>query len=92
MANFEVLNLMKWLGFTVHRQVRPVDLFVGDRLRAFRINAGETIEGIATYLAINPTIVRRFETGRQRVSAARLYMLAKRFDVPVAAFFPIGGG
>lgn len=72
-------------------QVKPVDVFVGNRLRETRINAGETIEDIAVYLAIKPTVVRRFEMGRQRVSAARLFMLAKRFDIPVAAFFPIGG-
>ncbi len=64
-----------------------VDRHVGERIRERRTLLGFTQEQLADALDISYQQVQKYETGANRVSAGRLFQIAKRLDVPVAYFF-----
>ncbi|MFA7275369.1 MAG: helix-turn-helix transcriptional regulator [Pseudobdellovibrionaceae bacterium] len=65
----------------------PVDVFVGQRLRARRNLIGITQENLAEAAGITFQQVQKYEKGRNRLSASRLFQFARVLDVPVAFFF-----
>ena len=66
---------------------KRVDDHVGERIRERRTMMGLTQEHLAKALDISYQQVQKYETGANRVSAGRLYEIAKRLDVDVAYFF-----
>ncbi len=67
--------------------VHPVDLHVGRRLRARRRLLGLTQETLANSVDIRFQQIQKYESGANRISASRLWSLAKALDVPVSYFF-----
>lgn len=65
----------------------PVDLHIGQRLRHRRWLEGLTQQQVAQAIGTRFQQVQKYETGANRVSAARLWELAKALDVPVWFFF-----
>jgi transcriptional regulator with XRE-family HTH domain len=65
----------------------PVDIHVGRRLRQRRWALGVTLEEVASRLGVKPQQVQKYETGRNRMSASRLWAVARAVDVPVSYFF-----
>ena len=65
----------------------PIDTHVGRRLRARRRLLGLTQEALATAVDIKFQQIQKYESGSNRVSASRLWALAKALDVPVSYFF-----
>lgn len=65
----------------------PVDTHVGQRLKTLRILRGLTQTDLAKPLNISFQQVQKYELGRNRISASKLYMIAGKLDVPVAYFF-----
>lgn len=65
----------------------PVDKHVGTRVRAARTELGYSQEFVADRLGISFQQVQKYERGFNRISASRLYELAKIFRKPVAFFF-----
>ena len=65
----------------------PVDIHVGNRLRARRILLGISQEKLADSVDLTFQQVQKYERGTNRISASRLYQFAKILDVPVAYFF-----
>ncbi len=65
----------------------PVDVHVGQRIRARRSLMGISQEKLA--MAVNLTFqqIQKYERGANRVSASRLYQFGKILNVPVAYFF-----
>lgn len=77
-----------------HRQVRlppgvphPVDIHVGDRLRARRTILGYTQNGLAETVGLTFQQIQKYERGINRIGASRLYHLAQVLGVPVGYFF-----
>jgi len=66
---------------------KRVDEYVGERIRARRTTMGLTQENLAQTLNISYQQVQKYETGANRVSAGRLYEIARRLDVEVGYFF-----
>lgn len=66
---------------------RRVDRHVGERIRERRTLLGLTQEQLAAALNISYQQVQKYETGANRVSAGRLYEIAKELDCNVALFF-----
>ncbi len=66
---------------------KKVDNHVGERIRERRTMMGLTQEHLAQALNISYQQVQKYETGANRVSAGRLYEIAKRLEVDVAYFF-----
>lgn len=65
----------------------PIDLFVGNRVRQRRRLIGMTQQGLAEAVNIRFQQIQKYESGANRISASRLWELAKALGVPVAYFY-----
>ena len=65
----------------------PVDLHVGTRLRQQRRARGLSQTELGGRLGISFQQLQKYETGRNRISASRLWELADVLGVPVTCFF-----
>jgi transcriptional regulator with XRE-family HTH domain len=66
---------------------RRVDAYVGGRIRERRTEMGLTQENLATALQISYQQVQKYEAGTNRVSAGRLFEIARKLEVDVAYFY-----
>ncbi len=66
---------------------KRVDDHVGERIRERRTELGRTQEELGRALAISYQQVQKYETAANRVSAGRLYELARELEVDIAYFF-----
>jgi transcriptional regulator with XRE-family HTH domain len=66
----------------------PIDTHVGHRIRAERILAGQSQMELGAQIGVQFQQVQKYETGANRVSASKLWLIAASLDRPVAAFFP----
>ncbi|WP_168073343.1 helix-turn-helix domain-containing protein [Caulobacter sp. SSI4214] len=64
-----------------------VDLHVGGRVRMRRKMLGVNQESLAAALGLTFQQVQKYERGANRVSASKLYDIAKTLQVPVSYFF-----
>ncbi len=78
---------MDQLNWNNSRLAMLVDQHVGERIRQRRTLLGFTQEQLAEALGISYQQVQKYETGANRVSAGRLFQIARRLDVDVAHFF-----
>lgn len=65
----------------------PVDIHVGQKLKARRTLVGMTQENLAEATGITFQQVQKYEKGRNRLSASRLFQFSRILDIPVAYFF-----
>ena len=68
-------------------EANPVDIYVGQKLKARRNLIGVTQEVLAEATGITFQQVQKYEKGRNRLSASRLFQFARVLDVPVSYFF-----
>ena len=64
-----------------------IDAHVGQRLRQRRWMLGLTQQQLGDRIGIKFQQVQKYETGQNRISASRLWELAKATDVEIAYFF-----
>jgi transcriptional regulator with XRE-family HTH domain len=64
-----------------------VDVHVGKRIRARRRFCKVSQVELADSLALSFQQVQKYERGLNRVSASKLYAIAKRLDAPISHFF-----
>lgn len=64
-----------------------VDVHVGKRIRHRRWMIGMTQQQLAEKVGIKFQQIQKYETGMNRVSASRLWDIARSVDVPVSFFF-----
>jgi len=65
----------------------PVDVHVGKQLRLRRTALGMSQERLGEGLDLTFQQVQKYERGSNRISASKLYDVAKILDVPVSWFF-----
>ena len=65
----------------------PVDVYVGKRVRQRRWMIGMTQQQLAERVGIKFQQIQKYETGANRVSASRLWDIARVLGVPVSFFF-----
>ncbi len=65
----------------------PVDGHVGARLRMRRTLLGMTQSDLGELLGLTFQQVQKYENGKNRVSASRLYDLSRMLDVSIEYFF-----
>lgn len=65
----------------------PVDVHVGKRIRQRRWINGTTQQQLAEAVGIKFQQIQKYETGMNRVSASRLWDIAKVLNVDVSFFF-----
>ena len=63
--------------------IRRVDRLVGQNVRRLRLERGLTQDGIASALGISYQQVQKYESGANRISAGRLFEIARFFGVEV---------
>ena len=64
----------------------PVDVHVGKRIRHRRWMTGITQQQLADRVGIKFQQIQKYETGANRVSASRLWEIARALEVPVERF------
>ncbi len=65
----------------------PVDVHVGARLRQRRTLLGMTQTSLGEAIGLTFQQMQKYERGRNRISASRLFYLSGVLDVPVPYFF-----
>ena len=70
------------------RPAGTLDCFIGGRIRAYRTERGLTQTKLAAHLNITFQQVQKYEDGTNRVTAARLFEIARVLHVPLLAFYP----
>nr|WP_092620576.1 helix-turn-helix domain-containing protein [Roseospirillum parvum] len=65
----------------------PVDVHVGRRLRLRRTLLGMSQEQLAAAIGVTFQQVQKYERGSNRISASRLFDIARVLGVPIAFFF-----
>lgn len=66
---------------------RRVDQHVGERIRLRRTELGLTQEQLAAALEVSYQQIQKYESGANRISAGRIFDLARKLDVEVGYFF-----
>ena len=66
---------------------RRIDQHVGERIRTRRTELGLTQEQLAEALNVSYQQVQKYETGANRISAGRIFELARKLGVDVGYFF-----
>ncbi len=64
-----------------------IDQHLGKRLRQRRRMLGQTQQQIAEAVGVRFQQIQKYECGANRISAARLWLLAKALEAPVGFFF-----
>lgn len=65
----------------------PVDIHVGDRLRARRTLLGLTQEMLADAVDLTFQQIQKYERGANRIGASKLFQFAQMLGIPVGYFF-----
>jgi transcriptional regulator with XRE-family HTH domain len=66
---------------------RRIDQHIGERLRLRRTELGLTQEQLAEALDVSYQQIQKYETGANRISASRIFEMARRLDVDMSYFF-----
>ena len=69
------------------RSPNPVDVHVGDRIRRRRRALGISQDRLADQLGLTFQQVQKYERGANRVSASKLYQIARALQASIPYFF-----
>ena len=72
---------------TKRTKIHPIDITVGHRLRERRLQAALGLEALGALVGVSAQQIQKYELGKDRISASRLYLLATALRVSVEAFF-----
>lgn len=67
--------------------INELDLYLGKRIKVFRIKMCWSLKTLAMKLGISVQQLQRYETGVNKISASLLYMIAHEFKTDVAFFY-----
>ncbi|MGZ3299237.1 MAG: helix-turn-helix domain-containing protein [Asticcacaulis sp.] len=70
-----------------HIKATDIDLHLGKRLRRRRRLLGLTQQQLAQAVGIRVQQIQKYECGANRISAARLFQLAKALETPINYFY-----
>ncbi|MFI3241489.1 MAG: helix-turn-helix transcriptional regulator [Alphaproteobacteria bacterium] len=65
-----------------------IDIYVGNKLKLRRGISSTSQEDLTTKLGISFQQIQKYERGANRISASRLYNIAKNLGVEIQNFFP----
>ncbi len=69
------------------RNATPVDAYIGARVRERRIALNMSQHELGRALGVSFQQIQKYERGRNRVSAARLFDICKVFNVSLSSMF-----
>lgn len=64
-----------------------VDKKIGQNIKALRAKRGLSQEDFARALGVTFQQVQKYESGKNRISASKMYQLSVAFDIPIIKFF-----
>src|ERR1051325_1361611 len=64
-----------------------IDLRVARRIRARRLRSGMTLQALAEGIGVAFQQAHKYERGQSRISAGRLFQIAKALKTPISYFF-----
>ena len=70
------------------KQQDPLDVEVGRRVRALRLEKGMSQQKLGHQLALTFQQIQKYENGANRIGAGRLQRIAQILGVSVSAFYP----
>ena len=65
----------------------PVDVYVGQRVRMRRVMCGLSQTALANRIGLTFQQLQKYESGMNRISARKLWLIAQELDAPVQWFF-----
>lgn len=71
----------------VTKMPNPIDVHVGSRLRMRRMLVGMSQEKLGESLDVTFQQIQKYEKGSNRISASRLFDIARILNVPIQFFF-----
>ena len=69
------------------KSLDPIDVLVGNNLRTLRLRKGMSQGELGKLLGLTFQQIQKYEKGRNRIGAGRLFRAAALLEVPVSAFF-----
>jgi transcriptional regulator with XRE-family HTH domain len=69
------------------RSASPIDKYIGARMRASRLAIKMSQADLGELLGVTFQQIQKYEKGRNRVSAARLFEICEALDVSLASMF-----
>lgn len=69
------------------RATSAIDVSLGRRVRARRLEIGMSQERLADLLGVTFQQIQKYEKGVNRIAGSRLWGISKALDMPVAQFF-----
>jgi transcriptional regulator with XRE-family HTH domain len=70
------------------RSATAVDAYIGARIRERRHDLEMSQHALAKALGVTYQQIQKYESGTNRVSAARLFEICKALKVPLSSIFP----
>ena len=72
------------------KDIHPIDLYAGERLRESRKELGLSQDGLCSKLQHPITFqqIQKYERGSNRMSASKIWEFAQAMDLPPQYFFP----
>jgi transcriptional regulator with XRE-family HTH domain len=70
------------------RKTDEIDEFIGAHLKKCRLAVGVSQGQLAAEVGVSYQQLHKYETGKNRISASRLYGLAVALRVPLLSLFP----
>jgi transcriptional regulator with XRE-family HTH domain len=71
------------------KAVDEIDIAVGKAVRFFRIKAGMSQATLGSELGVTFQQIEKYEKGANRIGSGRLLQIAKLFNKPITAFYPM---
>lgn len=68
--------------------MKKADNYIVKKIAQGRKETGHTQRTVAEAIGVTYQQYQKYETGRNRVTAARLFLIAKCFGKPIEWFFP----
>jgi len=65
-----------------------INIYIGQRLRTRRKAMNIRQKALADALGISYQQLQKYENGKNRISAAKLWIIANQLGVPVSWFYP----
>jgi transcriptional regulator with XRE-family HTH domain len=69
------------------RRADNIDKIVGDNVKALRLQRRMSQSQLADQIGLTFQQVQKYEKGTNRISAGRLYRIAKLFNIPIASLY-----
>ena len=75
------------IEYSKDRCIKPVDVYVGTRMRLRRTQIGMSQETLARILGVTYQQIQKYEKAINRIGASRLFEISRALDTNIAYFF-----